>query len=113
MFEWMDLPENAHELRKFGNAMRASTNFAEDIIATRGFEWASLPAGSLVVDVGGGVGNLTMALAKAHKHLRYVVQDRPPVVKEGEQLWNLPGFVEGGIVQLQGMSCAVAALLRD
>ena len=52
MFEWMDLPENAHELRKFGVAMRAMTNHAEDIVATRGFDWASLPAGGLVVDVG-------------------------------------------------------------
>lgn len=49
-----------------------------------GFDWAALPKGSIVVDVGGGVGNLTMALAKVHKNLRFVVQDRPATVKEGE-----------------------------
>ena len=57
LFEWMDIPENVYVLRKFGIAMRAMTNHAEDIAATRGFDWASLPAGSLVVDVGGGVGS--------------------------------------------------------
>ena len=49
-----------------------------------GFDWAALPEGSKVVDVGGGVGNLTMALAKVHKHIKYVVQDRASVVAEGE-----------------------------
>ncbi|EKM56175.1 uncharacterized protein PHACADRAFT_209657 [Phanerochaete carnosa HHB-10118-sp] len=104
VFDWMELPEHALYLRKFGIAMRANTNAAEDAIATRGFEWASLPAGSLVVDVGGGVGNFTMALAKAHKHLRYVVQDRHAVVKEGEQLWkaNMPDLIDRSTVQLQG-----------
>ena len=37
-----------------------------------GFDWAALPEGSKVVDVGGGVGNLTMALAKVHKHIKYL-----------------------------------------
>lgn len=104
MFEWMELPENALQLRKFGIAMGATTNSAEHVIATRGFEWQALPEGSLVVDVGGGVGNLTMALAKVHGHLRYIVQDRPAVAKEGEQLWkaNHPGLLESGTVRLQG-----------
>lgn len=58
-----------------------------------GFDWAALPKGSIVVDVGGGVGNLTMALAKVHKHLRFIVQDRPATVKEGE------------MVSISGLSC--------
>ncbi|EKM56173.1 uncharacterized protein PHACADRAFT_122410 [Phanerochaete carnosa HHB-10118-sp] len=98
-FEWMELPEHALELRKFSIGMRATTSPDSDIIATRGFEWESLPSGNLVIDVGGGVGSLAMALAKAHKHLRYVVQDRHAVAKEGERLWKatVPGFVENCI----------------
>ena len=111
----MELPGNEDQLKRFGNAMRVSSNSPEDLIVTRGFEWASLPAGSLVVDVGGGVGNLTMALAKVHEHLRYVIQDRAAVAKEGEQLWkaNMPGFIESGIVQLQGRFCYLSVLLRS
>lgn len=60
-----------------------------------GFNWASLPKGSIVVDVGGGVGNLTMALAKVHKHLRFIVQDRPGTVREGETV-GISGLLYGG-----------------
>lgn len=101
-FEFMDLPENADLLKKFGIAMRATTSFSDHAVVSNGesiragserittgsfaigFDWRSLPQGSLVVDVGGGVGNLTMSLAKVYKHLRYVVQDRPGTAKEGE-----------------------------
>ncbi|GJE88172.1 hypothetical protein PsYK624_042550 [Phanerochaete sordida] len=103
-FEWMEQPAHALHLRKFGNAMRATTSADERAAATRGFAWGALPAGARVVDVGGGVGNLTMALAREHPHLRYVVQDRHAVAQEAEQLWQarMPGFVENGTVTLQG-----------
>lgn len=80
-YEWLEQPENSLSLRKFPNAMRATTHYNSDIVVTEGFEWAKLPEGSLVVDVAGGVGNLTMALAGTHKHLKYVVQDRAAVIK--------------------------------
>ena len=54
------------------------------LTAEAGFEWAKLPENSLVVDVGGGVGNLTMALAKTYKHLRYVLQDRHATAQTAE-----------------------------
>jgi ubiquinone/menaquinone biosynthesis C-methylase UbiE len=50
-----------------------------------GFDWQSLPKGSLVVDVGGGVGSQTLTLAKKYPHLAFVIQDteatRPNAVK--------------------------------
>jgi hypothetical protein len=46
-----------------------------------GFDWISLPKDSLVVDVGGSVGTVTLILTKAFPHLRYVVQDLQKVVK--------------------------------
>ena len=46
-----------------------------------GFDWNALPEGSIVVDVGGGLGNMTMALSQKYKHLKYVVQDRHAVIK--------------------------------
>lgn len=49
-----------------------------------GFDWNALPEGSVVVDVGGGIGSMTMALAQKYKHLKYVVEDRPAVVSEAD-----------------------------
>ena len=49
------------------------------------FDWKSLPTNALVVDVGGGVGSVSMALARECPDLRIVVQDRPGVVEDGIQ----------------------------
>lgn len=48
-----------------------------------GFDWSALPLGSLVVDVGGGYGHVSLQIAKQHaEHLRYVVEDRPTVIDQ-------------------------------
>jgi hypothetical protein len=39
-----------------------------------------LPAGSPIVDVGGGIGSTYMQLAEAFGHLKYVMQDRASIV---------------------------------
>lgn len=52
------------------------------------FPWGSLGNGTLVVDVGGGVGGFPLHLSKIYPHLRFQVQDRGPVIKQGlEQVW--------------------------
>ncbi|KAJ7616108.1 S-adenosyl-L-methionine-dependent methyltransferase [Roridomyces roridus] len=43
--------------------------------------------GSVVVDVG-GVGWVVLPVAKAHPHLRIVIQDSEKVVKDGMDNWN-------------------------
>ena len=47
-----------------------------------GFDWKSLPKDSLVVDVAGGIGTQSAALAKEYDHLRFVVQDQAAVLTE-------------------------------
>jgi hypothetical protein len=37
---------------------------------------------ALVVDVGGGIGSQSMTLAQNYSHLRFVIQDREPVLKD-------------------------------
>ena len=62
-----------------------------------GFDWASLPRGSVVVDVGGGIGSTSMLLASAFSPatggedlgLRFVIQDRAVVVDMGEKVFFL------------------------
>lgn len=46
-----------------------------------GFNWAGLGEGAVVVDVGGGVGNASRAIAKVFPNLKFVVQDTENVVK--------------------------------
>ena len=51
-----------------------------------GYNWAMIPKGSVVVDVGGGVGTVSMIIAKAHEHLKIIVQDRPAVADNGKRV---------------------------
>jgi hypothetical protein len=89
-----------------------------------GYAWDNLPEGSLVVDVGGGVGWQALILATHFPQLRFVIQDREPVVRDavevrgldprsssmvcpeyglyGPQFWkkNMPDALESGRVKL-------------
>ena len=51
-----------------------------------GFDWKVLKEGSLVVDIGGGVGSVAMLLSKAHPHLKFAVLDRDAVIPDGEDV---------------------------
>ncbi len=53
-----------------------------------GFDWESVANGGHVVDVGGGVGTVSMRLASAYPDMNIVVQDREQVVKEGLKVFH-------------------------
>lgn len=100
-FEFLEKPENGYRFRRFTVAMgsRVASNTSGLIMAgnillrpsefhniyqlLEGFDWKSLAADALVVDVGGGAGWTTLLLKKAYPHLRYIVEDRPIVVAHG------------------------------
>lgn len=52
------------------------------------FEWDALPAGSVVVDVGGGLGfgRYSMDIAMQHPNLQIIVQQSGPFVEEGQKV---------------------------
>ena len=56
------------------------------------FPFPELAEGALVVDVGGGIGSTTLRLAERFPKLRFIVQDREPVCRLGEDVW-LSSFV--------------------
>jgi hypothetical protein len=50
---------------------------------TSGYPWADIPAGT-VVDLGGSHGDAAFALARAHPHLKLIVQELPEVVANSQ-----------------------------
>ena len=100
---WLERPENRLCLTRFGAAMDGLKNatpanaILEGLFTpcdlytaisplkyqhSAGYSWGNLSEGSLVVDVGGGVGSQSLTLASHYPQLQFVVQDREFVVSD-------------------------------
>ncbi|KAI0653620.1 S-adenosyl-L-methionine-dependent methyltransferase [Cubamyces menziesii] len=91
-FQWLELPENRHRLVRFGHAMKGTSQWETkheflDAKVTA-FPWKELPQGAILVDVGGGVGSTSMAIAQAYSHIHVVVEDREQVVDNAPNAWG-------------------------
>ncbi|KAM6501362.1 S-adenosyl-L-methionine-dependent methyltransferase [Amanita muscaria] len=98
-WSWVEHPDRAYSHRRFDIAMRGLLDNTP-VIA---MDWKSLPQNTLVVDVGGGVGSATLAIARAYPHLKVIIQDRAPVVENGLEVWKkeFPEAIQSGRVQFQ------------
>ncbi|KIM86573.1 hypothetical protein PILCRDRAFT_815806 [Piloderma croceum F 1598] len=95
---------NKFRLERFGKAMSGSCAWdPPGGLLNAGIDWSALPAGSTIVDVGGGIGSTSMGLAKAFGHLRFVVQDRGVVVDMGVKTWKerVPELLTSGTARFQ------------
>lgn len=59
--------------------MATTSKASLDALSTH-FAWSELPASSLVVDVGGSKGHVSLHLARIYTHLKFIVQDLPEVI---------------------------------
>ncbi|KAJ6505369.1 O-methyltransferase [Mycena sanguinolenta] len=103
MFQWFEQPENKNRLRRFGSAMRGTATEEPAETLFRGFKWQNLPAGSIIVDVGGGLGASSLSIAKKYPTLKVVNEDRHPVMQQSKAHWKefFPKHVEAGMVEFQ------------
>ncbi|TFK49140.1 S-adenosyl-L-methionine-dependent methyltransferase [Heliocybe sulcata] len=101
MFEWLMQPEQTKYRSVFNNAMVGVEmyNFPGFVLHDE-IGWETLPKGSVVVDVAGGVGTHSLIVARAHPHLRVVVEDLPATIDQAKAYWNLhlPEAVSDGRV---------------
>ncbi|KAJ4487855.1 O-methyltransferase-domain-containing protein [Lentinula aciculospora] len=85
MWTWFEEPSNEMRLRRFGIAMNGVNSIQPPGAIIKGFDWASLPAGSVIVDVGGGIGVSAISIVRAFDHLKCIVQDQSMFVKLGRE----------------------------
>ncbi|KAF4566231.1 hypothetical protein EYR40_001952 [Pleurotus pulmonarius] len=102
-WEWYEEPGNEYRLKRFAAAMEGTSRADPPNAIHLGFKWKDLPDGSIVVDVGGGLGHTSLNIAKEYKHLTFIVQDRPAVIEQAIQHWreSFPGAIIDGTVKLQ------------
>ncbi|EJD00206.1 O-methyltransferase [Fomitiporia mediterranea MF3/22] len=104
LWEFYDRPENELRRKRFAIVMAGSNRLQPPESILYGFDWGSLPKGGIVVDVGGGLGQVSLEVSKAHPDLRVVLEDRPLIIEQAKQFWqeNLPRSVTGCKVQFIG-----------
>ncbi|KAJ7513135.1 S-adenosyl-L-methionine-dependent methyltransferase [Mycena galericulata] len=103
MFAWFDLPEQMHRMVRFGLGFSGVSAMAAPDAILHGFDWKTYSEGSIVVDVGGGVGSQSLTVAKQYPKLSFIVQDRAPVIQKGIEYWSqeLPNYISSGKVILE------------
>ncbi|KAF8622414.1 hypothetical protein AX15_007060 [Amanita polypyramis BW_CC] len=103
LFEFYAQPEESFRQRRFNVAMRGFSALQSDQVTLTAYDWQSLPENSLVVDVGGGIGSVSLVLARAFNNLNIIIQDLPQVIDDGAKIWNqeLPEAVSTGRVKFE------------
>ncbi|KAL0959228.1 hypothetical protein HGRIS_014504 [Hohenbuehelia grisea] len=115
---------NRFRLERFGKAMVGTGSWEAPGAVLNGFGWGSLPPGSTIVDVGGGIGSTSMLLAQAFSagpddggdlRMKFIIQDRPVVVEMGEKAWRArcPELLDSGTAQFQVHDFFTPQPIRD
>ncbi|KAJ3519830.1 hypothetical protein NM688_g9245 [Phlebia brevispora] len=87
-WEFLERPENLFMFRRYGAAMSGAARLQPPWAVLTSYDWASLPAGSVFADVGSGIGNFSLEVAKIRPDLTFILEDRPPVMEKAEKYWK-------------------------
>ncbi|KZV60684.1 S-adenosyl-L-methionine-dependent methyltransferase [Peniophora sp. CONT] len=101
MWEFYDIPSQDFRLRRFGTAMEGTKNMAPPLAIFEGGDWSTLGEKALVVDVGGGIGAQSLTLSRSCPTLKFIVQDREPLMEPAKKFWmaeNSEALLSGRVV---------------
>ncbi|KZO90320.1 S-adenosyl-L-methionine-dependent methyltransferase [Calocera viscosa TUFC12733] len=89
---------------RFGRAMMG-VGMSEVGPFLSNFPWDTLPEGTTICDVGGGIGTISMALAARFPQLRFVLQEMPGTLEQARRVWGekAPEAVSGGRVEFRAL----------
>ncbi|KAI0081995.1 S-adenosyl-L-methionine-dependent methyltransferase [Panus rudis PR-1116 ss-1] len=101
--------------KRFGEAMIGYSELSNFDQMLHGFPWSSLSEGTTVCDLGGGIGHVSMHIAKACPGLRIVLQDLPSTIEEAKQFWqeSAPDLVQKGRVDFVPIDFLSQSPVRD
>ncbi|VDB83099.1 unnamed protein product [Peniophora sp. CBMAI 1063] len=102
-WDLLELPGSERQRERFGAAMHGIAALAHPDSILEVFDWASLPIGSLVVDIGGGIGTQMVILARKFDGLRLLVQEREAVCADASKyvMQEFPSAVQESRLRVQ------------
>ncbi|KAI0043617.1 S-adenosyl-L-methionine-dependent methyltransferase [Auriscalpium vulgare] len=104
LYYWYNAPDNQWCGSRFAALIKgAGDSYPPSIFINGMVSMALQTPCSVVVDVGGSLGGLTLVLAREFPHLRYVVQDLAPIIVDAGKFWadKAPELISSGQVTLQ------------
>lgn len=115
LFAWLAQAGNETNHTQFGVAMNGFSRSFQYGLILEHYSWGSLSKGSIVVDVGGGIGSSTLVLARQYPHLKFIVQDLFQTIKDGKKYWEseFPEAISSGQVELQVHDFFTAQSIRN
>lgn len=101
-WDFLNQHGNEERLQNFTRAMLGSGTLNVEAVA-KDYPWDKLGSAT-VVDVGGNLGDVSLALAKRFPNLKLVNQDLPKVIERAKVYWEQNGsdLIKNGRVILQG-----------
>lgn len=82
-FEHLHAPGNEYQNTRFQAAMGGlAASDSSSAVVPGGFPWETLPEGTKIVDVGGGIGTACHEIMKKNPSLKFTVQDLPSVTDD-------------------------------
>jgi hypothetical protein len=81
-FEYLHAPRHEYQNARFQAAMGNLASSESSTVVPGGFPWETLPKGTKIVDVGGGLGSATQDIIKKNPYLKFTIQDLPNVAEE-------------------------------
>jgi hypothetical protein len=81
-FDYLYAPGNEYLKNKFQAVMGTLGTSENSTVLPGGFPWETLPKGTKVVDMGGGVGSACREIMNNNPLLKFTVQDLPSVTEE-------------------------------
>jgi len=104
IFQYFEKPEAVMFRERFAVGMIAFSSLSESYAVINEFPWNELGNGASVCDVGGGVGPITLQLAKTYPTLQLKLQDLPNVILQAKnEVWpkECPEAIKEDRIQFQ------------
>ena len=81
-FDFIYAPGNEYLKARFQAGMGVFASSESETVVPGGFPWETLPKGTKIVDVGGGVGSACREIMEKNPLLKFTVQDLPEVTEQ-------------------------------
>ncbi|KAG5641680.1 hypothetical protein DXG03_004444 [Asterophora parasitica] len=85
---WEINAREEHRSRRFNIGMQGVQALQPADAILGAYDWKDLSAGSVVVDVGGGVGTSSLVLAREFPDFEFVIQDLSVVIEDAQKVWK-------------------------